>query len=258
SLQDAARILLGGQAGQEVARVGDPPQATSNVREAAVKLAQRRREIVVTVKRAVGIISQYAGSVLPGEARRQVRGLILSLPGRWMTVDTAVSATSSVGSDESPSVRPMDTSGNIEANARRTLAFATESFYMLDSVRNVFQNLYANAERWVGAPAEQPETVPLVEARERPVPVRRPPKKLPPGLAMTPAEEPSGKRLSTQSLVEIGEQMRRMDMSQSRAGPMDIDDAVPLASPRLSAMRTTYDEAVANKRNRTREPSPTR
>ncbi|KAJ1948706.1 transcriptional regulator opi1 [Linderina macrospora] len=328
SLQEAARIVLAGGTNTATLEVAASDQqtengeegrqmsanalyATQNVREAALRLAQRKREIVVTVKKAVGIISQYAGSVLPGEARRQVRGLILSLPGRWMTVDTAVSVASSVTSDDSvprngaEESSSSSASGNIEANARRTLAFATESFYMLDNVRNVFQNLYVNAERWVGAPSttngsaapEGEEGVPLVAvsaaAPEDPfntyrdgaksssrggtgkVPVRKPPKKLPAGLVMTAAvEEPSvnSQRLSTQSLVEIGEQMRRMDMSQKRSSMqqqgtssmMDVDDAttVPhqylLSSPQFSAVRTTYDEAVANKRNRTREPSPSR
>ncbi|KAJ1786406.1 hypothetical protein LPJ62_003801 [Coemansia sp. RSA 2167] len=98
-----------------------------------------------------------------------------------------------------------------------TLAFATESFYMLDSIRNVFRNLHVNAERWIDAPKDvEPVDVPMY---------REP-------VATTSACAESGV-----ALVEIGEQMRHMDV-------------------RLSFHNSFADDDASCKRNRTREPTP--
>ncbi|KAJ1814525.1 transcriptional regulator opi1, partial [Coemansia sp. RSA 2599] len=148
------------------------------IHEAAVRLSKARKEIVAAVRKAVGVVSHYAGSVLPGEARRQVRALVLGLPRRLGAADPSMMAGAgsasgrSASSAGSPSVAsscnspfasprqgpqrlPSDMSAaNIEATTRRTLTFASESFVMLDALRNVFSNLYANAERWIGVPAD--------------------------------------------------------------------------------------------------------
>ncbi|KAJ2743971.1 transcriptional regulator opi1 [Coemansia sp. BCRC 34490] len=147
--------------------------------ELALRLAKARREIVGAVRKAVGVVSNYAGTVLPGEARRQVRGLILGMPGRWMAVDSAAAAASQSGassvgtpsvvsdinsSSSSPLAGPATAANagaapslpsdmapaNIEATTRRTLAFASESYQMLSNISGVFTHLYTNAERWVG------------------------------------------------------------------------------------------------------------
>lgn len=173
TLQNAARTVFTYSPSEnntdtEVAATSGPPGATQtaqSIHQMAVRLAGARKEIVVTVRKAVGVISHYAGSVLPGEARRQVRGLILGLPNRWVTVDTALSqagSSSAAGGDDRASsvlstTQQDDMSpANIEATARRTLAFATESFFMLDNLRNVFGNVYANAERWIVGGATKP------------------------------------------------------------------------------------------------------
>ncbi|KAJ2886757.1 transcriptional regulator opi1 [Coemansia aciculifera] len=220
--------------------------------DAAERLQRAKHEIVGAVRKAVAVVSNYAGSVLPGEARRQVRDLILNLPGRWATVHTARSTTGSC----SPSVASDAQTGSpqpahsrhasdaspqhIDANVRRTLAFATESFHMLDNVRAVFQNLYTNAERWIGAPP--------VQAPVESAPAYRDP---PPALAAESSarqRHTTRRRLpvashaeplpSSQSLADIGERMRRMDVDNHY-----MED---------------YDDAVSFKRNRTREPTPTR
>ncbi|KAJ2869263.1 transcriptional regulator opi1 [Coemansia erecta] len=175
SLQEAAHIALSGDAANSNnynvndAMVHRDPQQQRWRRqhELALRLAKARREIVSAVRKAVGVVSNYAGSVLPGEARRQVRNLILGMPGRWMAVDTAMSQSGGSGSGGTPSVVSETNSGpsspalvgadlapaNIEATTRRTLAFASESFQMLNSISGVFGHLYANAERWVGSTA---------------------------------------------------------------------------------------------------------
>ncbi|KAJ2327160.1 transcriptional regulator opi1, partial [Coemansia sp. RSA 2681] len=248
--------------------------------DAAERLHRARREIVGAVRKAVGVVSHYAGSVLPGEARRQVRDLILNLPGRWAAVDTSGSATgscspsvASVGGGSPGPPQPSSSQhqqhsrhasdaasspAHIDANVRRTLAFATESFYMLDNVRSVFQNLYTNAERWIGAPPVQVPTTTDGDAGNPSLTAYRDPppafdeyasspaawqrqnggnrQRLPLGSSAVASEQP-GASNNSQSLVDIGERMRRMDVDTSYCND---------------------DDAVSFKRNRTREPTPTR
>ncbi|KAJ1655401.1 transcriptional regulator opi1 [Dispira simplex] len=129
------------------------------------KLAKTKREIVVTLKKVIGIVSQYAGAALPVEARRHVRNLIMGLPNRWATIDPqGMPGSSRSGSASpafsSPSLSPSVTSplagasprlradplAHSEANARKILNFATESHIMLGNVQNVFQEIHHNAE----------------------------------------------------------------------------------------------------------------
>ncbi|KAJ2077515.1 transcriptional regulator opi1 [Coemansia sp. RSA 988] len=287
-LQESARAAVGKyeaaltteDAAQE--RTGEQ----KGMKTAARQLAVVRREMVDTVRKAVGVVSQYAGSVLPGEARRQVRGMILGLPRRWSMVDPTTTvgsssgAVSTVGSDDhhtAPgSVAESVTPANVEATARRTLAFATESFFMLDGVKSVFGGLQTNAERWWSgsgnSPTPQPVQMEQLEPEcsatayrdplhsqsdvqhpgsdglrlRKPPPRRMRPDPQHPSLSTyknVSSDNPLDKRRSTASLVEIGEQMRRMDMQQY-AGSNDST---------ISAV-----DKSTSKRSCTREHSPTR
>ncbi|KAJ2449011.1 transcriptional regulator opi1 [Coemansia sp. RSA 2336] len=244
------------QAGGEVV----PHNTQANAYSAGAWVGKARKEIVSTVRRAVGVVSQYAGSVLPGDARRRVRELILGLPSRWATVDSryASSSTASNGSSSpfaasSPSARPADSMdpAHIEDTARRTLAFASESFHMLDGIRAVFTSLHSNAERWIGtgsddtAESEPVLAAPLLSHKPK-EPSRRP---LPPTRSLS--DEPD--RPSSASLLEIGEQMRRMDVHSSPSPSWS-----PAAARPTTSSTTDSDSAKCVKRNRTREPTPTR
>ncbi|KAJ1826042.1 hypothetical protein LPJ73_009103, partial [Coemansia sp. RSA 2703] len=249
-------------------------------------------------------------------ARRQVRALVLGLPRRLGAADPSMMHPAPDGSStrgspsvasscNSPFASPRHTplggdlsAANIEATARRTLTFASESFVMLDAMRAVFGNLYANAERWIGAPAaagdagmpaeERVMSEPAEPAEERlagyreqrsessvslPAVVRRPPRRLP--LNMTPVADaaPAHGGAEAPSMVEIGEQMRLMDMAalrhrRARSTASSMDNAVSDASAGGSryyvngggggVSTVDADDAVAHKRNRTREPTPTR
>ncbi|KAJ1999833.1 transcriptional regulator opi1 [Coemansia thaxteri] len=253
AMQDAARQAFT----QRGAPAADGDLIVAQSADAAERLARARREIVGAVRRAVGVVSHYAGSVLPGEARRQVRALILNLPGRWAAVDPvrASSAASSVASDpalspaQSPRAAHAQAPEHVDAEVRRTLAFAAEAFHMLDSVRAVFHGLYANAERWMGAPqlADHPENQQLLPPPTPPVPGgptawRQPqkPRQMPPPSASSLSSTPVA------AVAEIGEQMRRMDVESHSARMDDWDEECIVG-----------EEAAAYKRNRTREPTPT-
>ncbi|KAJ2808095.1 transcriptional regulator opi1 [Coemansia guatemalensis] len=290
ALQASARAAVGGYDGA-LTTEGAAQESTEGQRglqAAARQLAAVRHEMVNTVRKAVGVVSQYAGSVLPGEARRQVRGMILGLPRRWTMVDPTTTvggnsssgAASSVGSDDQHtapgSVAEAVTPANVEATARRTLAFATESFYMLDGVKSVFGGLQANAERWWSSgsgtsPAPQsahmePECAatayrdPATHSQtgiQQPgsegMRMRRPPRRMRPDTSspsLTAHNDASSdalldKRRSTASLVEIGEQMRRMDMQHNAGG--SNDKIISLAAV----------DTIASKRSCTRETTPT-
>ncbi|KAJ2741316.1 transcriptional regulator opi1 [Coemansia sp. BCRC 34301] len=245
AVQEAARTALVRKRDNQPLLIADHDQPEQLPEDVAERLARARREIVGAVRRAVGVVSNYAGSVLPSEARRQVRDLILNLPGRWAAVDSA----SSAGGSCSPSVASAPGSpggppseavaqAHIDVNVRRTLAFATESFYMLDSVRAVFQGLYSNAERWIGAPpVSEAEFSSRTAYRDQPPAVFA-------EYAVPPWQRPQGGSAAHRlplntatggegggSLGDIGERMRRMDVDGE-------------------------DDIVSFKRNRTREPTP--
>ncbi|KAJ2552783.1 transcriptional regulator opi1, partial [Coemansia sp. RSA 1933] len=333
SLHEAAHIVFSGSAEDDEAMVQqNAQQQRLRQHELALRLARARREIVGAVRKAVGVVSNYAGSVLPGEARRQVRNLILGMPGRWMAADPAAAMSQSGGSSGgSPSVVSEPNSGpsspvlagadmapaNIEATTRRTLAFASESFQMLNGISGVFGHLYANAERWVGSSAAEPlsqaeqqlqQQAPAADsfsayrsegANGDGLRVRRPQRRLP--LNMTPmgnggdddaasAAAAAISRLSTTSLGEetVADKRRSLPPQQQHqhqqqplfGGAPGRVAASAATSPMLRASGAAstafrysrYDDyaaagddvaggddwGVVHKRNRTREPTPTR
>ncbi|KAJ2336119.1 transcriptional regulator opi1, partial [Coemansia sp. RSA 2671] len=220
-IEDLRRLL---SSLQEAARQAFAPSRliTEGPEEPPAERLQRaKREIVGAVRKAVSVVSNYAGSVLPAEARRQVRDLILNLPGRWATAHTggsnAGSGSPSVASEapgSPPAGRASDT--HMDVNVRHTLAFATESFHMLDNVRAVFQGLYTNAERWIGAPS--PAQAPAPDARQE---YRDPPPMVSGESSAWQRPHTMRRRLplnsseprlagNSQSLADIGERMRLM------------------------------------------------
>lgn len=56
-----------------------PPISEEHMR----RLTDVRRDIVLTIRQVVDVVSKYAGGALPEPARNRVRGFILNLPQRW-------------------------------------------------------------------------------------------------------------------------------------------------------------------------------
>ncbi|RKO89979.1 transcription factor Opi1-domain-containing protein [Blyttiomyces helicus] len=115
-----------------------------------------KREVVETLRRVVDVIGRYAAVYLPGEARRTVRGFILSMPGRWATLNQDGSApTASSSSSTVPPPPPGPT-----AEAQKVLTLASESSNMLKGIMNIFAQTVDGAERYlgrvVGWPASNP------------------------------------------------------------------------------------------------------
>jgi len=103
----------------------------------AEQLQTIKSEIVETVRKAVDVISKYAGLALPEQARRVVRQNILALPARWTTT-----------------VQQRDQSGRRLSNAtheaaERVLTFAVEGVDVLAGVARVFSESIERADAWL-------------------------------------------------------------------------------------------------------------
>ncbi|KAJ1913599.1 transcriptional regulator opi1 [Tieghemiomyces parasiticus] len=161
-IQSLQETVLGG--GDGYGQPGEPAEAgvvgRRTIHPIVARLAKTKREVVQIMKKVISIISQYAGSALPAEARRHVRNLIMGLPSRWAAIDPRSSApgsrsgTASPAALSSPLLSPAAVQARAnplvhsEANARKVLNFATESQLMLDNVSGVFQEIMGGAEGW--------------------------------------------------------------------------------------------------------------
>ncbi|OMH83791.1 hypothetical protein AX774_g2696 [Zancudomyces culisetae] len=130
------------------------------VKEIQAKLVDAHREVIKTVRAVIKTLSQYAGAVLPAETRNHVRSLILALPRRWDAVNSEFSQTSSIGSASAAAspvlgsdfARSSDHENVIvciENDAKKLVAFATESATVLNHIHSVFYSIYSNAELWL-------------------------------------------------------------------------------------------------------------
>jgi hypothetical protein len=97
-------------------------------------LASVKKEIVDTLRKVVEVISKYAGSGLPENAKASVRAFILQLPSRWAILNNG----SAVNKDQ-----PM------HETSIRLLDFGGESIEMLKSVSIVFSDTIERAELWL-------------------------------------------------------------------------------------------------------------
>ncbi|OMJ24334.1 hypothetical protein AYI70_g1654 [Smittium culicis] len=152
------------------------------------KISETRIQVIKIVRSVIETISKYASAVLPADARKQVKSLILSLPSRCAPINNPSSSTyntpnhsnaqsfselssplirssSSLASplplpnkdSNSSNSKPTNNFAKIEDNAQNLLSFANESYIMLDRVHSVFGNIYANAQIWVYKPQNSPE-----------------------------------------------------------------------------------------------------
>ncbi|KAI9489028.1 transcription factor Opi1-domain-containing protein [Zychaea mexicana] len=111
------------------------PQQHSNETLAAIK-----KEMVDTVRKVVDVISRYASSSLPEQAKNTVRGFILELPKRWNTANSSTSPSPVTGPDDDP---------QLHETSIKLLNFGGESIEMLESVSNVFSDTVDRADLWL-------------------------------------------------------------------------------------------------------------
>ncbi|KAI8969723.1 transcription factor Opi1-domain-containing protein [Pilobolus umbonatus] len=87
-----------------------------------------KKEIVDTLRKVVEVVSKYAGTGLPEQAKLSVRAFILHLPTRWAI---------------------MNASSPIHETSITLLDFSGESIDMLRSVSVVFSDTIERAELWL-------------------------------------------------------------------------------------------------------------
>lgn len=114
-----------------------------------------KRDVVETIRKVVDVVSTYAGSALPEQAKRYVRSSILGLPERWTRAmqelppaegseqGAAATAQQSSNGRSQPQPQPM---GPTQAAAERTLTFAVESLDMLRGVLGIFTDSVERAD----------------------------------------------------------------------------------------------------------------
>lgn len=92
-------------------------------------------EVVETLKKVVNVMSKYAGNVLPFEAKRIVRGLILSLPNRWALINSSMARISDTPSEST------------QNDACLVLKLAEESNSMLRNTMAIFGQTVSNTHK---------------------------------------------------------------------------------------------------------------
>jgi transcriptional repressor OPI1 len=105
----------------------------------AARIADLRRDVLDTLKKVVGIVSQYAGGALPQNARELVHRHLTSLPQRF-NVANAMVHRSSNGSE--------DNTSETEVSANRVMVLAQEGLDMMTQVSRVVNDTLVSAEGW--------------------------------------------------------------------------------------------------------------
>ena len=103
-------------------------------------VANIKREIVDTLRKVVQVVSKYAGSGLPEQAKASVRGFILALPTRWAILNSTTNSPTA-----SPSMGPV----TAHETSMKLLNFGGESVEMINSVSHVFSDTIERAELWL-------------------------------------------------------------------------------------------------------------
>ncbi|KAI8636856.1 transcription factor Opi1-domain-containing protein [Parasitella parasitica] len=111
-------------------------------------LANIKKEIVDTLRKVVEVVSKYAGSGLPEQAKASVRTFILQLPSRWAILNN----TRQTSPANSPRLGPISADQEqkpLHETSIKLLDFGGESIEMLKSVSLIFSDTINRAELWI-------------------------------------------------------------------------------------------------------------
>lgn len=112
-------------------------------------LQKIKSEVVDTVRKAVDVISAYAGAALPDQARNFVKATILSLPANWAK---AVQKRSTPNGGVNGQASPLNATSSLSCTqeaAERILSFAVEGLDAMDQVTRVCNDTIDRADTWV-------------------------------------------------------------------------------------------------------------
>ncbi|KAG1322921.1 hypothetical protein G6F62_009965 [Rhizopus arrhizus] len=104
-------------------------------------LSKIKKEIVDTLRKLVEVISKYAGTGLPEQAKASVRSFILALPSRWAILHSKTTSPAA-----SPALKPTEIT---QETSIKLLSFGSESIEMIQSVAHVFSDTIDRAELWL-------------------------------------------------------------------------------------------------------------
>ncbi|ORZ19415.1 transcription factor Opi1-domain-containing protein [Absidia repens] len=107
----------------------------------AASLSSIQNEIILTLRKVVDVVSQYAGAGLPTHAKASVRSFILQLPENWATLNTNRNTTTDDVPEHDDQVE--------ETSAIKLLKFGGQSIEMLGSVSSVFSDSIDRAQLWL-------------------------------------------------------------------------------------------------------------
>lgn len=119
-------------------QVSQPMTASSADHAAlAARIAQLKAEVLATLKQVVNIVSTYAGSALPENAKRLVHCHLVTLPQRFNIASSRrLSEENQQGVDQAAK------------NANRALILAQEGLDMMNQVQRVVNDTLVSAEDW--------------------------------------------------------------------------------------------------------------
>ncbi|KAL9598682.1 MAG: hypothetical protein Q9219_004351 [cf. Caloplaca sp. 3 TL-2023] len=110
------------------------------------RMESLKSDIVASITRVIGVVSNYAGGALPDNARNLVRGHVLSLPRRFFLAfpvdaknDGAETSSSPEGSPSEPEIK----------SAQRVVALAVEGLDMIGQVNAIIGATVNSAEDWL-------------------------------------------------------------------------------------------------------------
>lgn len=126
--------------------------------EAAQRLAERIKQLCDdiwnTMKTVVNSVSTYAGGALPENARRVVKGQLMSIPQRWRFASEAAAQQDQQQLDakdggHAEMAAASQAEGEARKAAHRMIAFATEGLDMMAQVNGVVKITLQSAEDWL-------------------------------------------------------------------------------------------------------------
>ena len=120
-------------------------------RQLADRIKQLCDDIWQTMKTVVNSISTYAGGALPENARRIVKGQLMSIPQRWRHASETAAQQDQRTVEPSQDVLTLESGaeGEVRKTAHRMIAFAEEGLDMMAQVNDVVKITLQSAEDWL-------------------------------------------------------------------------------------------------------------
>lgn len=118
------------------------------VRVLADRIKQLCDDVWQTMKTVVSTVSTYTGGALPENARRVVKGQLMSIPQRWRFA-YATTAQQQPENGEDGNMSSTDVEGEAKIAAHRMIAFAVQGLDMMAQVNGVVKITLQSAEDWL-------------------------------------------------------------------------------------------------------------